>query len=58
MFDGVHPLALQRSLIRELDVDRVLVPDRVVTEPRWARPWMLSGTAEADTVGHGPACGT
>lgn len=51
---------LLASLIRELDVDRVLVqadPDGIITEPRWAQPSMLSGTAEANMVRRGPAGG-
>ncbi len=49
-----------QHLIQELDVDRVLVqtnPDGIVTEPRWARSSMLSGTPEADMVRHGPTDG-
>jgi hypothetical protein len=51
---------LLASLIRELDVDRIVVqtdPDGIVTEPRWARPSMLSGTADADMIRRGPAGG-
>ncbi len=51
---------LLASLIRKLDVDRVLVqadPDGIITEPRWAQPSMLSGTAEANMVRRGPAGG-
>lgn len=41
------------GLIRELDVDEVLVqadPDGIVTEPRWARPSMLSNTRPASST--------